>query len=115
MIGVSDLNGIGDIGAAGIFVILILRSVFEFVNRNKDKCQNGVACRFTHYQQKQLDDLHLWHSPNPETGRFEWYDRSGNWTELLRTVNDSIVAQTATLRELCEEMRLLRDENRKRH
>lgn len=108
MIGVSDLNGIGDIGAAGIFVILVLRTVFDYVSKRQGYVTFGTL------QAKQLDDLHAWHSPNPETGRFEWYDRSGNWTELLRTVQDSIVAQTATLRELCEEMRLLREEHRKK-
>lgn len=77
------------LGVGGIFVILVLRMVFEFVKNRKNG--NG-APHWATAMALQVRDLHEWHAP--EGGEQTWKN-----THMLRLVeaNNALLAESHAL------------------
>lgn len=88
-----------EVGVAGTLVLLILRSVFDFLKERKttqpyhvlekiksmEKIQAGVA--------KQIRDLYDWHAVTDEDGVKVWYVRR-SLEQAIRELSANIAEQT---------------------
>ena len=72
-----DLTGLG---AAGIFILLVLKFVFDFLGRRNGHGPNAAADR------QQLQDLHDWHAPD-QSGRQTWKVADEVLTKLQDTLD----------------------------
>ena len=80
-----------ELGVGGIFALMLLREIIPHIKNGR----NGWKV--------QLKDLWEWHKPDPETGRFAWYERDQEVVRLIREVNENISAQTKILESVCRE------------
>ena len=108
------------LGVGGIFVILVLREVFGFLEKKRSN-GNGTSpsaadvlaaanLKKTIYEiSRQMDDLYEWHRVADEDGVKVWYVRRSLET-AMRDLADNIKAQTLVLTELMAEMRSVRED-----
>jgi len=87
-------------GVVGILVLLILKEVFAFVKVRMGSgptCPN--ACKFKAFHATQVEELHEWHKPDPETGRFSWYERDGEIIAAVARVGEDLVRELREFRK----------------
>lgn len=57
------------IGVVGLFIMVVLREVFNFVGRNKRNCFDYARI------ERQIAELHEWHAKTDDEGVKIWYVR----------------------------------------
>lgn len=62
----NDSSLVTQLGVGGIFVILVLRLVFDFINKQKNNGTNKMV--------SQVSQLHKWHEPDQE-GEQSWKNK----------------------------------------
>lgn len=113
---------IGQVGVGGIFLILVLKMVLEFVEkyRAKHDPESAVGRTTGEHQilekklmvimgkldqvEKQIDDLWVWHNKEDGDGRKIWYF-SSSLTAALEKLAASLDKQTQVLTEVAREQR----------
>jgi hypothetical protein len=120
-------NWIGQVGVGGIFLILVLKMVLEFVQKYKAK-QDGqtvgtsgehsilekklmVIMHKVEKIERQTDDLHTWHDKEDGDGRKIWY-LSSSLTTAMDRLATSLDKQTQVLAEVAREQRQVIDGQR---
>lgn len=93
----------------GILALLILKEVFGYLRKSngsdRKPCE-GCYFRETHSEKKlramgdQIDELHAWHRPDPETGKFKWYSRDGEIIDAIRDMDKDIVRELREFRKV---------------
>lgn len=84
------------LGVGGIFALMILKTVFDFVGKKR----NGVDLRRV---EREVHDLHNWHDVNdPDTGAKIWYS-SRSMSKMLDKLGDHLDEQTKCLQRLCRD------------
>lgn len=91
------------VGVGGIFVLLALQQLKPYIINGK----NGKSSRivFGDGDKKILRDLHKWHAPDPETGRFRWYDRHDEMIAAVGKLGEKIDRQTDAVNSLVHHLR----------
>lgn len=99
--GITDTI-LGQVGIAGILTILILRTVFDFLDRYRNKKPSdsaGAAERKLAVLMKKIEtmeiqvrELHQWHDQRDSDGVFRWYVRS--------SLEDALEKLVATLAQV---------------
>lgn len=90
-------TGLMQLGVGGIFAVLVLRQVFDFLSRKKNGWGASKIAR-------QIDDLHRWHDVRDSEGVPIWYVRKSLDSSIERLA-DNIEKQTETLRLLASEVK----------
>lgn len=92
-------SALTQLGVGGIFAILVLKQVFEFIDKRK---QNGNGSKSAPCQLRepgrvegQLDELHRWHRPD-SSGRQSW--KNGDLIEAVHEMQRTLSVQTEALR-----------------
>lgn len=110
MIALIDVENLTQIGIGGIFCILVLRTVFEFLSRKKNCVQPGMTalCQL-HADQvenvadavkeisRQTSELYRWHSPDSD-GEQTWKNK--HMVEMVGEMRKSVDNNTAVLNRL---------------
>ncbi len=65
----NDVSMLTQLGVGGIFAVLVIRQVLDFVDKHKSRNGNSVAKMERLIQ--QTSDLHRWHSPD-DSGEQSW-------------------------------------------
>ncbi len=94
------MDNFKEYGVVGILVLMILKEVFSFVKARMGggpTCPN--ACKFRAFHGEYLDELHEWHKPDAETGRFRWYSRDGEIIEAITKMGESLVHELREFRK----------------
>ena len=107
---IEDLTATGVAGSI-IAVILILREVFAFLDRQQAKKSGSTKqAAFTYRDRNMLEDLHKWHDREDVDGIKVWYVRS-SLEKSVDKLGDAIEhmtknqdAQLRALERLCEEV-----------
>lgn len=87
------------LGVGGIFAVLVLRQVFDFVGKRK----NG-ACDL-HKLSREVADLHKWHDQRDQDGVPVWYVRR-SLEDAINKLAANLATQTDVLRAMHEEIKL---------
>jgi len=90
------MEAVSQYGVPAIVALMIIKEVFGFVKTRNGK---GPLRGFEVYHAKQLSDLYNWHKPDPETGRFRWYERDDEIILALRKNGNEIVHEIRELRK----------------
>ncbi len=93
------------IGAGGLFALLILREVFGFL-KEKVRAQNNTAFDIL---AKQIQELHDWHAVTDEDGVKIWYLRR-SLENAIEKLTNNLDIQTQLLRELVLSMKETRSD-----
>ncbi len=106
---VSD-SILGQVGIAGILTVLILRTVFDFLDRYRNRKPGesagaverklAVLMKKIETMEIQVRDLHQWHDTRDSDGVFRWYVRSSledAIEKLIKTLDHvgSVLAEVA--------------------
>ena len=108
---------IGQVGVGGIFVVLVLRMVFDFLEKREKKKNNGntsdlgatgkkvhILLQKVEKIEKQTQDLYDWHNKEDEEGVKIWYVRR-SLEEAITRLSTAIETQTKVLTEMSREQR----------
>jgi len=98
-------NVITQLGVGGIFAILVLREVFNFLSTRK---KNGSEGRM----KEQIAKLYEWHNMEDANGVKRWYNKS-TLDSNIATLSRNIQEQTLILKQLSQELRDVREEVRR--
>jgi len=93
------------IGAGGLFALLILREVFGFL-KEKVRAQNNTVIDI---MAKQIQELHEWHAVTDEDGVKIWYLRR-SLENAIEKLTNNLDIQTQLLRELVMSMKETRSD-----
>ncbi len=86
--------------------ILVLREVFNYLGRQKNKVEVPVV-RLEPTTLKMIDDLHEWHNVNDSDGVKVWYVRH-SLQEAIEKMIESAEAQTRVLQGMWDEIKDMR-------
>lgn len=100
----ESINVLVQLGVGGIFCVMVLRLVFDFLNKRKNG-KNGVC--LTSELVKQIQDLWDWHAKTDEEGVKVWYVRRSLEKAITRLAENTDT-QTKVLSELVHEIRDMR-------
>lgn len=102
---------LGQVGVAGILIVLVLRTVFDFLKAKKNGGSNGrteakvaVMLRKFDAMEKKIEDLHVWHAKTDPDGVPVWYVR--------RSLEDAVLALTSVLSDVKNVLSDLSRENK---
>lgn len=93
------------IGAGGLFALLILREVFGFL-KEKVRAQSNTVIDI---MAKQINELHEWHAVTDEDGVKIWYLRR-SLENAIEKLTNNLDIQTQLLRELVMSMKETRSD-----
>lgn len=105
------------IGAGGLFALLVLREVFGFLKeRSRNQCNIMLDT-----MAKEVHEMHEWHSVTDEDGVKIWYLRR-SLENAIEKLTSNLDVQTQLLRELVLSMKetrsdmdsFIREQRRKR-
>ena len=95
------------LGVGGIFVILVLRLVLDFLKSREVADAKKSGCAFDADFQRRIKELYDWHALTDSDGVKVWYVRKSLDDAVLK-LSESVESQTEILREL---MRLQNETN----
>ena len=94
-------HAITQIGIGGIFAILVIREVLNFLGKKKDSPSSAKTCEFDKETKdllfklkNQVDDLYKWHDQRDADGVPVWYIR--------RSLEEAIVKLAASQESLAD-------------
>lgn len=98
------------LGVGGIFAILILKTVFDFLTKKKDEKKNGNGNGLSTVKVAlQIKDLWDWHNISDEDGVKLWYFRR-SLEPAVHKLAENIESQTRILQMLADRLeRIERD------
>ena len=99
------MESINTYGVVGILVLLILRDVFAFVQTRRNGKKK--SCHFHERWGGNIEELHEWHKPDAETGRFRWYERDDEIIQSVVKIGEDIVHEIRELRKAYTKERAL--------
>jgi hypothetical protein len=103
---------LGQVGVAGILIVLVLRMVFDFLKAKKEdgkgngkvEAKVAVMLRKMEAMEKKIEDLHLWHAKTDPDGVPVWYVR--------RSLEEAVLALTGVLSDVKNVLADLSRENK---
>lgn len=105
-------NALMEVGVGGIFAILVIRMVLEFLSKRQSGHKtNG---KFTHEDRDMLKDLWNWHNHNDADGVKVWYVRRSlevavnRLADGIENLERMTVVSTDVLKEMSQELRDMR-------
>ena len=100
----ESINVLVQLGVGGIFCVLVLRLVFDFLSKKKFG-KNGLC--LTPKIIQQIQDLWEWHSKTDDEGVKVWYVRR-SLEKAIERLAENTDTQTTVLTELVHEIRDMR-------
>ena len=82
------MDNMTELGVGGIFVVLVLREVFGFINRKNGNGEQSLS--------KKIHDLWWWHAPDAD-GEQTW--KGKQLYRVLTSLDDSIKDNTKAVNE----------------
>jgi hypothetical protein len=89
---------LGELSSGGIFAVLLVWMVLNFLGRKKDK-----VCVDPEKLAKQVQDLWVWHNKEDDEGVKIWYVRK-SLEDAINKLAENIEQQTNIFRELINEI-----------
>jgi hypothetical protein len=83
------------VGAGGLFALLVIREVFSFL-KERVRCSSNTMLE---HMAKQIHEMHEWHAVTDEDGVKVWYVRR-SLENALEKLSHTLDAQTQLLREM---------------
>ena len=83
------------VGAGGLFALLVIREVFSFL-KERVRCSGNTMLE---HMAKQIHEMHEWHAVTDEDGVKVWYVRR-SLENALEKLSHTLDAQTQLLREM---------------